>query len=238
MLRAESEDMALEIARGGKADIALIAFDREGQALSLARRLGELTTSSALPLLAIGPLSVRDEKGSATTVGAVARLRTPLIPARLHTTLLEALGFKAAAPEGQLKAPAADHGKRTLRLLLAEDNVVNQRVALSMLQRLGYRADIATNGVEVIEALGRQTYDAVFLDVQMPEMDGLEAARRIRELWKPGPWLIALTANALEEDREACLTAGMNDYVSKPVALAELKDALERCRPSGSTPTH
>jgi CheY-like chemotaxis protein/HPt (histidine-containing phosphotransfer) domain-containing protein len=87
---------------------------------------------------------------------------------------------------------------------------------------------VAGNGREVLEALGRQAYDVVLLDVQMPEMDGLEAARRIRERWNPGPRLIAMTANALRGDREACLAAGMDDYLSKPVAPAELAAALRR----------
>jgi signal transduction histidine kinase/CheY-like chemotaxis protein len=234
VLRCESEEEAQDVARSGKADAALIAFDREGPGLSLARRLRDLRQAKVLPVIGIGPLSAQDEAGSATNLGIGARLRTPLMPSRLHRALLETLGFSAAAEEEQPKHTAVEANQRTLRLLLAEDNVVNQRVALRMLNRLGYRADIATNGVEVIEALGRQTYDAVLLDVQMPEMDGLEAARRIRELWNPGPWLIALTANALEEDREACLAAGMNDYVSKPVALADLAKALERCQPGNS----
>jgi signal transduction histidine kinase/CheY-like chemotaxis protein len=228
--RCESEDNAEEVARSGKADAALVAFDREGSGLSLARRLRALHLAKAVPVIGIGPLSAPDEAESAKTFGIVARIRTPLMPSRLHAALLETFGFKAEVPEGQARPAVAEVNQRALRILLAEDNVVNQRVALRMLNRLGYRADIATNGVEVIEALGRQSYDAVLLDVQMPEMDGLEAARRIRELWNPGPWLIALTANALEEDREACLAAGMNDYVSKPVALAALEKALDRVK--------
>jgi signal transduction histidine kinase/DNA-binding response OmpR family regulator len=230
VLRCESEEDAQEVARNGNADAAIVAFDREGSGLSLILRLRELQPARTLPVIGIGPLAAQDEAASATILGNVARIRTPLMPARLHTALLEAFGFRATAPDDQPKPAVTEVSQRALRILLAEDNVVNQRVALRMLNRLGYRADIATNGVEVIEALGRQNYDAVLLDVQMPEMDGLEAARRIRALWNPGPWLIALTANALEEDREACLAAGMNDYVSKPVALAALEKALERVK--------
>ena len=115
-----------------------------------------------------------------------------------------------------------------LRLLLAEDNEVNQKVTLRMLNKLGIRADIAANGLEVLQALERQPYDIVLMDIQMPEMDGLEAAKFIRQRW-PGeesPHIIALTAHALEGDRQRCLDAGMNDYISKPMRIEELIGAL------------
>jgi CheY-like chemotaxis protein len=125
-------------------------------------------------------------------------------------------------------------GKRLpLRLLLAEDNAVNQKLALHLLKRMGYRADVAANGLEVLEALRRQTYDAVLMDVQMPEMDGLEATRLIRqELEKDAqPRIVAMTAGAMKEDREECLAAGMDDYISKPVQVEELIGALRKCQP-------
>jgi len=118
--------------------------------------------------------------------------------------------------------------KANLRILLAEDNAVNQMVALRMLERLGYQADTAANGKEVLAALKRRSYDIVLMDVQMPEMDGLEAARLIRSEKVDRPYIIAMTAHAMKGDREVCLEAGMNDYVSKPVRMEELRAAILR----------
>jgi PAS domain S-box-containing protein len=117
---------------------------------------------------------------------------------------------------------------RPLRILLAEDNAVNQMVAIQMLKRLGYSADVAGNGLEVLQALERQPYDVVLMDVQMPEMDGLVAAQEIRKLWPKGPKIIAITAYALKGDRERCLAAGMDDYISKPIVIEELRRVLEK----------
>jgi PAS domain S-box-containing protein len=117
---------------------------------------------------------------------------------------------------------------RPLRILLAEDNAVNQMVAIQMLKRLGYSADVAGNGLEVLQALERQPYDVVLMDVQMPEMDGLVAAQEIRKIWPKGPRIIAITAYALKGDRERCLAAGMDDYISKPIVIEELRRVLER----------
>ncbi|MEE8526209.1 MAG: ATP-binding protein, partial [Thermoanaerobaculia bacterium] len=116
-----------------------------------------------------------------------------------------------------------------LHILVAEDNAVNQKVALSMLERMGYRADFAGDGLEVLQALDRQNYDVILMDIQMPEIDGLETARRIRRRSdEPGPWIVAMTAGAMSGDREKCFEAGMNDYLSKPVRIDELQTALER----------
>jgi signal transduction histidine kinase/ActR/RegA family two-component response regulator len=118
--------------------------------------------------------------------------------------------------------------RHPLRILLAEDNAVNQKLAMRLLNQMGYHADLAVNGIEAIERIGREAYDVVLMDVQMPEMDGLEASRRITAQWPVGqrPRIVAMTANAMQGDREACLAAGMDDYVTKPIRVDALMQAL------------
>jgi CheY-like chemotaxis protein len=134
----------------------------------------------------------------------------------------------AAKPTAKTAMDPGMATRHPLRILLAEDNVVNQKLALRLLQQMGYRADVASNGLEAIESVERQTYDVVLMDVQMPEMDGLEASRRITAQWPAGqrPRIVAMTANAMQGDREACLAAGMDDYVTKPIRVDALVQAL------------
>jgi CheY-like chemotaxis protein len=120
--------------------------------------------------------------------------------------------------------------RRPLRLLLAEDNIINQKVATRILSQMGYRPDVVHNGVEVLEALERQKYDVILMDVQMPEMDGLEATRQVRLRYTGArrPWIIAMTANAMDTDRKNCFDAGMDGYLSKPVRIEALEAELVR----------
>jgi len=162
-----------------------------------------------------------------------AQLAKPLKASQLYNTLLQVLTAGTARPEvGEVVADGTS-AMSSLRILLAEDNAMNQKVALGLLKRLGYEADVASNGLEAIAALEQQAYDVVLMDVQMPQLDGLDATRKICERWPPEsrPHIIAMTANALPEDRDACFSAGMNDYVAKPIRADELAAALKRAQP-------
>ena len=146
----------------------------------------------------------------------------------------EAIHFEAIqktpCPATVIPAATAEKPPSQLRILVADDNAVNVKVVTSLLSRLGHSSEVATNGKEVLAAMDKQPFDLVFLDIQMPEMDGLEAARRIRgqEHLRERPWLVALTANAMHSDREDCIAAGMNDHVPKPIGLKQLAATLER----------
>ena len=166
------------------------------------------------------------------------RLTKPAKASQIFDAIAGIFPWEEETPKSQrphdpaVVAPAAIP-TRTERILLAEDNIVNQKVALHMLARLGYRADVAANGAEALSAVHRQRYDIVLMDVQMPEMDGIESTKNMMKAFparKDRPWVIALTANAMQGDRELCLHAGMDDYISKPLRLAELASALERAR--------
>jgi CheY-like chemotaxis protein len=141
----------------------------------------------------------------------------------------ESEAMRTVSREKPLLDPAMAQ-RNPLRILLAEDNAVNQKLALRLLEKLGYRADVAGNGLETIEALERHSYDVILMDIQMPEMDGLEATKQIRGQGQPAkqPAIIAMTAGAMEGDREAALAAGMDDYVTKPIRVEELVSALEK----------
>ncbi len=118
-----------------------------------------------------------------------------------------------------------------LCILLAEDNPINQKVTQRMLRHLGYNSDVAANGLEALEAMENQFYNIILMDIQMPEMDGIEATKIIRQRWSAGPKIIAITAYALDYSREMCLEAGMDDYIAKPVNMNELADVLRRHQP-------
>src|SRR6266404_1113981 len=160
-------------------------------------------------------------------------LTKPIKTSELFGVIAGVFGHQATKECSNASQRPIDKGlgaRSPLRILLAEDNLVNQKVAGRILERMGYRADLAANGLEPLAALRRQTYDVVFMDVHMPEMDGFEATQQICQKWGPAerPRIIAMTASAMQGDREKCLEAGMYDYVSKPVRVEELQAALER----------
>ena len=220
------------IVQGEPFDVAVLDMMMpEMDGVTLAREMRKHRTESELPLLlltSLGRLPQLQTEGVFS-----AQLSKPLKASLLYNTLLHLL---TAGRGGEEEVEAVTDGKRArsaLRILLAEDNAMNQKVALRLLERLGYRADVAMNGLEAIAALEARPYDVVLMDVQMPELDGLDATRRICAQWpeETRPYIIAMTANALPEDREACFAAGMSDYVAKPIRAEELAAALKRAKP-------
>jgi CheY-like chemotaxis protein len=215
--------------RGEIFDIAILDMHMpEMDGVELAQRVHSI--DAKLPLVLFSSLGRREvgvEEGLFS-----AYLTKPLKQSQLFDTLAGLfLGGTRTREEKpsieRLKLDPELAARHPLRILLAEDNAVNQKLALRILEQMGYRADLASNGIEAIESIQRQSYDVILMDVQMPEMDGLDATRNIRKLGKiRQPRIIAMTANAMQGDREMCIAAGMNDYISKPIRVNELKDAL------------
>ena len=208
-------------------DLAIVDMHMPGMdGSALAERIR--AAGHVLPLVLFTSLGRREDVDGLFA----ATLAKPLRQSQLFDTLVTLLDHDAAPkPARDAARPKIDAtlaARHPLRILLAEDNVVNQKLALRLLQQMGYRADLASNGVEAIESIARQPYDVVLMDVQMPEMDGLEATRLIVARWPNGarPRIVAMTANAMRGDREACLAAGMDDYVVKPIRVDALVDAL------------
>ena len=240
----QAQGMQVESAASGKEALAylrdgerfdVIVLDMqmpEMDGVELAAKIRELTNCKATPLVMLTSMG-RHEIRSDLFAGLLTK---PVKAWQLFDVLSKVLGKRVAQTPVARKGIEKDMAKRhPLRILLAEDNVVNQKVALKILDRMGYRADVASNGKEAVEAVKRQPYDVVLMDVQMPEMDGVEATTRIREQQGENrPWIIALTANALQGDKEKYLGVGMDDYLSKPIKLEELSGALSRCKPSAA----
>jgi signal transduction histidine kinase/HPt (histidine-containing phosphotransfer) domain-containing protein len=219
-------------------DVAILDLQLpEMDGLTLAEKIRQHPAAHAIPLLLLSSSRLRGDDARPASVGIAGIVHKPIRPAQLLDAVCRALGVKSQQEKKAPSAPALDGAlaKRIpLRLLLADDNPINQKVGQSILQKFGYRADIANNGIEVLGALEQRAYDIILLDVQMPEMDGLEAARQICKRWprEKRPCIIAMTGNALMGDREKCLEAGMDDYITKPVRIGELQQALERWGPA------
>jgi CheY-like chemotaxis protein len=219
--------------RGEKFDVGVLDMQMPRMdGAELAEAIHGREGCEQLPLVLLTSLGSR-EVGSN---GFSASLTKPVKAGQLQRVLEPLLlGRSEVEEEERVKIDREWAQRNPLRILLAEDNVVNQKVALKILDRMGYRADVASNGKEAVEAVKRQPYDVVLMDVQMPEMDGVEATTRIKEqLGANRPWIIALTANALQGDKERYLGVGMDDYLSKPIKLEELSGALSRCKPSAA----
>ncbi|MHC5537348.1 response regulator [Singulisphaera rosea] len=212
-------------------DVAIIDIQMPGMdGFELANALQSIQGPNTPPLIALSSIGHRPPE----SVRFSAYLTKPVKQSHLYNTLIGILVGQRVEHRAQTSSPMFDAslGQRNpLRILLAEDILINQKLMLTMLGRMGYGTDVAGNGREVLDALTRRDYDVILMDVQMPEMDGLETSRRIvaSVAGAKRPRIVALTANAMMEDREACRVAGMDDYLSKPVQVKELQAALERC---------
>jgi PAS domain S-box-containing protein len=245
--QAESWKMEISAAKSGKEALAVLAHQRqfdiaildmqmpEMDGITLARQIRKQSGCQNLPLVIMTALSRVETSSDFNDVQFAASLSKPIKQSQLYDVITRILKNQPI-PASISHFPVVDRHlaeRLPLRILLAEDTVVNQKVALLMLQKMGYGADVVTNGLEVLKALQKQLYDVVLMDVNMPEMDGLEATRRICQEWGVGfrPHIIAITANAMWGDRQVYLAAGMNDYLSKPIQLQELAQALSKCQP-------
>jgi PAS domain S-box-containing protein len=274
---ADGEQALTRLQRAGKMgapfEVAIVDMERpEPEGLDVARRMRADPAGAPLRLILLTSCGYRGAAQSAHAAGFDAFLMKPVRPAQLYECLCLVLEGGSTRPGAGGSGPAPlitrhtvseTRTRRCARVLVVEDNVVNQKVTAKMLERAGYRVDVVSNGRLAVEAVARVPYAMVFMDCQMPEMDGLEATREIRRREamglevppRPSPEgaghapaatrripIIAMTANSLEGDRERCLEAGMDDYVPKPVRREELAAALarwdgDRARPSGERPT-
>ena len=220
------------IRAGERFDVAILDMHMpEMDGVALAHAIRQLPAGSSLPLILFTSLGRRE--AHAEDEGFAAYLHKPIKPSQLFDALVSVVADQpvhvAARGAARSELDPEMARRHPLRVLLAEDNAVNQKVALRILAQMGYRADVAANGIEAIEAVERQTYDVVLMDVQMPELDGFEASREINRRWPAArPRIVAMTANAMQGDRELCVAAGMDDYVAKPIRVEELVAALER----------
>jgi PAS domain S-box-containing protein len=230
MVARDTESPAQAVAwirAGDPFEVAIVDMQMpEMDGLSVAREIRRIVPAERLALILLTSLGRREAEDEGLFA---ARLSKPIRPSQLYDTLLTVLvGGRLPDREPARRAPAAADVRRPdLKILVVEDNALNRQLALLLLNELGYQADTAGNGLEALDALERKTYDVVLMDIQMPQMDGLEAARKIHErMGTRRPRIIAATANATQNERERTLAAGMDAYLSKPIRLDELAAAL------------
>jgi CheY-like chemotaxis protein/HPt (histidine-containing phosphotransfer) domain-containing protein len=238
---ASSAKQALEWLNAGEQfDLAILDMQMPGMdGLTLASEIRKLPNTMMIPLVLLTSMGVRMDEPGFSQAAFASCLTKPIKPVQLHETLVRVVSgakpAKKAASAQKLDPKLAS--RLPLQVLLCDDNVVNQKVALRLLQQMGYKADIAANGLQALQALDKKPYDLIFMDVMMPEMDGLEATRVIRERqkdrakhpnYKSPIIVVAMTANAMQGDRGKCLEAGMDDYLPKPVRLEDIRAIVER----------
>ena len=220
-------------------DLAILDLHMpEMDGINLAKAIRSHPQGHKIPLVMATASAGPEKEQEALDAGFAAFLNKPIKHGSLLKTLVRFVGQENYQLSHKIQSKKLANSVESdilgnhypLRILIAEDNLVNQQLAVHLLRSLGYRADVVSNGLEVLESCSRQNYDIVLMDVQMPEMDGLTATRELGKQYSKieQPYIIAVTANAMAGDRERCLEAGMNDYISKPIRKPELVDALKR----------
>jgi len=219
------------VERSDPYDIAIVDYHLpDGNGLSLAHMIKQDVRLRRLHLILASAFEADGRARDALAVGFDLCLVKPIRQSQLYNAVLDLTGERIAMVS--VEPPAPRDAVRSERVLLVEDNPVNQRLAIKQLEKLGFEPAVAANGREAVDACAETPFDLIFMDVQMPEMDGFEATHEIRRREKNGSArhvpIVAMTANARPEDREECLTAGMDDHLSKPVTLADLRAVLDR----------
>jgi PAS domain S-box-containing protein len=226
------------IQAGEQFDIAIVDMQMPAMdGVAFTNELRRFRSAAQLPVVLLSSVGPRDlVQNKSLFAGCINKPAKPVQLFEILSSLTSRVEEPPAATNGTAHPTAA--AVHPEHVLLAEDNRVNQKVALLILSKLGYRADVAANGHEVIDAVSRQRYDVILMDVQMPEMDGLEAAASVVKRWprpQDRPWIIAVTANAMRGDRERCIAAGMDDYLTKPIRSDDLAAAFDRARLARAT---
>jgi CheY-like chemotaxis protein len=237
---ASGKEALDRLEQGEPFDLALLDVqmpDMDG--LELAMEIRKRRGPDVLPLAMMTSVGLRGEKLKSARVNCQAVVTKPLRLGRLYEALMGVFGAQDAREAGassRWTAIPRIAERHPLRVLLAEDNPMNQKLVLRLLEKMGYKADLARDGLQVLEALAERPYDVILMDVQMPELDGLEVTRRIRTALpeEARPRIVAMTAAALPADREACREAGMDDYLAKPLKVDDLVAVLATSIPRGS----
>jgi CheY-like chemotaxis protein len=236
----ETPAQALELLRNkAEFDLALIDLHLPGtDGLAVAAQIQKLPSAAMLPMVLLTPLGKKKRGSEEVRIVFAHAVHKPVKPAQLASALERALLSPRSADRAP-EPPKVDQSlarQLPLRILLVDDNAINQKVAVRILQQFGYQPETAANGREALELLDRQPFDFIFMDVMMPEMDGLEATRLLRKRQMIGGYknyqariiIVAMTAHAMQGDREKCIAAGMDDYLAKPVRPKDLRDMIER----------